>query len=194
MSARIRPALIAAFLAGFPALAAEPGFGGQFNLAFPMGREADRLHMDGRPGLGLGLQVPIEFDSGHVLKPRLDYLAFNRNSQGSSYRQHSLVALAEYNHFFTGNVRDGAYLIAGLGFHSTDRKVSGNFANLGLPAAGRTSTGLAYDLGVGLALNRTVSLELRYLGMSLNEVRSQGQVVDPGFQGNNLVASVGFSF
>ena len=30
--------------------------------------------------------------------------------------------------------------------------------------------------------------------MSLNEVRSQGQVVDPGFQGNNLVASVGFSF
>ena len=194
MSARLRSALIATGLATMPAVAAEPGFGGQFNLAFPTGREADRDHLDGKPGLGLGIQVPIEFDGGRVLKPRLDYLAFSRNSQGTSYRQNSLVALAEYNHYFSGINRDGAYLIGGLGFHSTERKVSGNFQNLGLPAASRTSTGLAYDLGLGLALNRTAALEIRFLGLGLNELRSQGRVVDAGFQGNSVVASLSVTF
>ena len=194
MSARLGTTLIAAALAAAPAAAGEPGFGGQFNLAFPMGREADRWHMDGKPGLGLGLQVPIEFGGGHVLKPRLDYLVFSRDSQGSSYKQNALVALADYNRYFTDNVRDGAYLLAGLGFHSTGRKLSGNFGNLGLPAASRTGTGLAYELGVGLALTRSVALELRYLGLGLNDVSSQGRVVDGGFQGSSLIASVGFSF
>jgi len=194
MSARLRTALIAAGLAAIPAVAAEPGFGAQFNLAFPMGREADRDHMDGKPGLGLGLQVPIDFEGGRVLKPRLDYLAFSRNAQGASYRQNSLVALAEYNHYFGGTSREGAYLIGGLGFHSTERKVSSNFRGLGLPAASRTSTGLAYDLGLGLALNRSTALELRFLGLGLNEVRTQDRVVDGGFQANSVVASLSLTF
>ena len=88
----------------------------------------------------------------------------------------------------------GTYLIGGLGFHSTERKVSGNFQNLGLPAASRTSTGLAYDLGLGLALNRTAALEIRFLGLGLNELRSQGRVVDAGFQGNSVVASLSVTF
>lgn len=188
-----RPALaLLPALASAPLLAYETHFGLQGHLAVPTGTFGDAGHLDRKAGLGLGLEVPIDFGRGHVLRPNLDYLSFSRDSAGVSYRAEALVLMADYNYHFSG-AREGAYFIAGLGVHSTRRDATRNFGAVPYKADS-TGTGLAYDLGVGYAFTPNVSMEMKYLGLAMNRLNFRGMGSDGGFMGNSVVLSVGLTF
>lgn len=183
---------MAILLHAVPAGASEPHFGLQAHGAFPAGTLGDDRHLDGRIGLGLGFQVPVDFGAGHVLRPKLDYLVLNRNSGGIRYKVDSLQLMVDYNYYLEDR-REGAYFIGGLGMHSTRRDVTRSFNAIHVTNSG-TSTGLCYNAGMGYAFNRNLAVELKYLGIDLSRFDFKGQPSDPSYMGNSLVASFSFTF
>jgi opacity protein-like surface antigen len=129
-----------------------------------------------------------------VLRPKLDYLAFRRDGGGVRYRTDSILLMADYNYYLTEE-REGAYLIGGLGLHHTRRDVSRNLLVPGTATADVGTTGLAYNLGLGLALSKNAALELKYLGMDMNALKyKQPGVTEGGFMGNGVVLSLSYTF
>ncbi len=193
MSRTLRMLLSAPLLAAAPLAAAEASFGGQINLAKPVGTFSDSGHLDGRMGFGLGIQVPVDFGAGHVLRPRLDYLAFSRGGGNDRYKSDSLVVMADYT-YFVAQEAEGGYLIGGLGFHSTRLDVGKRFGPT-QASAKSTRTGLAYAVGLGYAFNRNVTAEVKFLGLDMGRLDySLPGTSDAGFMGNSIVASLGFRF
>lgn len=192
MSNRLHALAFLPLLASAPLAASETTFGFQGNLAIPTGTFGDHAHLDRKVGLGLGLQMPVDFGGGHVLRPTLDYLALSRDSAGVNYKADALVLLANYNFHFAGE-KEGAYLIAGLGLHSTRRTVTRTFA--AVPVKNDTTdTGLAYNVGLGYGFTRNVALEVKYLGLNLGSLGFGVAGSDGSFMGNSVVVSVGLTF
>lgn len=193
MSLHPRMLLLAPLLATAPLAAAEASFGGQIHLAKPLGTFSDAGHLDNRLGFGVGIQVPVDFGAGHVLRPKLDYLTFNRGSGDRRYKADSFLLMADYNYFIAEEA-EGAYLIAGLGFHSTRLDAARTFGPLS--ASGRrTHSGLAYNVGLGYAFNKNVGVELKYLGMDMGELSyNLPRTYDTGFMANSIVGTLSFKF
>lgn len=193
MSLRPCMLLFVPLLGSAPMVAAEAAFGAQAHLAKPMGTFSNGGHLDNRIGLGLGIQVPVDFGAGHVLRPRLDFMSFSRNSGDIRYKTDSVLLLADYN-YYVAEERDGAYLIAGIGLHSTRLDATKPVGPL--KANGRmTTTGFAYNVGLGYAFNRNVAMELRYQGMDMGALNyNLGRAGDSAYMANSLVGSIGFTF
>ncbi|WP_306600677.1 outer membrane beta-barrel protein [Geothrix sp. 21YS21S-2] len=193
MSLRPRMLLLAPFLAAAPLAAAEASFGGQIHLAKPLGAFSDSGRLDNRLGFGLGIQAPVDFGAGHILRPKLDYLAFSRGGGDRRYKADSLLLMADYT-YFVAEEAEGGYLIAGLGFHSTRLDAAKTFGPV--TARGRkTHNGLAYNVGLGYAFNRNVGMEVKYLGMDMGELGyNLPGAYDAGFMANAIVGTLSFRF
>lgn len=185
--------LCLASLVAVPAAAADTTFGLQAHLAVPTGTFGNAAHLDGRIGYGLGFHAPIDFGAGHVLRPRLDYLSWTRDGNGIRYKIDSLVVMADYNYFFTEDRGDGAFLIAGLGLHSTRRDTARTYQGT-VRKSDTGASGLAYNLGVGYAFSRNVTLDVKYLGMDMKRQDYGAGGSDSGFMGQSVVATVGVTF
>ena len=181
-------------LAALSLRAVEVDLGLQAYGALPLGTFGDSAHLDRRPGLGLGLQVPIDLGEGHVLRPKLDFLTFRRNSDGFTYRTDSWVLMADYLYYLTGE-KEGIYLLGGAGLHTTRRDFSWLLAGQPARGDGRT-TGFAYNVGLGYAISPSMGVELRFLGMDMG--RLDGTVprgfTDPRFTGNALTLAFSITF
>lgn len=191
-----RSALLACTLAVLPALASDStsftAFGIQAHIAHPTGGLGSNDNLDRKTGLGLGLQMPIELGDGHVLRPKVDFLSYNRDDSGIRYKVESLSLLLDYN-FFPEFRREGAYFIAGAGLHSTRRDATRTFAGTAVSASD-SGSGFAYNVGLGYAFNPNVALELKYMGLDLGDLRFNGQTPDKSFMANSVVASLSFLF
>jgi hypothetical protein len=193
MSLHPRMLFLPPLLAAAPLSAAEASFGGQIHLAKPLGTFADAGHLGDRLGFGLGIQVPVDFGAGHMLRPKLDYLAFNRGSGDRRYKADALLLMADYT-YFVAEAAEGGYLIAGLGFHSTRLDATKTFGPLAASGV-RTHTGLAYNVGLGYAFNRNVGMEVKYLGMDLGELGyNVPGAYDAGYMANSIVGTLSFRF
>jgi len=189
---RLRSKLAAPFLAALPVLGVDTSFGIQAHVATPTGTFGNVDHLDRKVGLGLGFQLPLDFGGGQVLRPKLDYLSFSRDSDGIRYKSDSFIISADYNYYMSQE-KEGAYFIAGLGLHSTRVDASRVF-DLVSGSSDRSKTGLYYNVGLGYAFNRTFALEVKYLGMDMGQVVYKPAGVDPSFMGNAIVASASFTF
>ena len=107
-------------------------------------------------GLTLGLNVGVEFQGGHVLRPRLD-IARASNKYDSNFTLNTTFLGADYNYFVSGKAADGFYLIAGLGFSNT--KLEYDFGG-GTASDNKSALGLA--LGMGYQFTPLVGADLRY--------------------------------
>ena len=192
MSNLLRTLSLSACLAPLPVLGWDGTLGLQAHIVKPMGRLAEPGHLDDRPGYGFGIQLPMDFGGGHVLRPRVDYFVDSKDSQGVKYRLNTLTVLAEYN-FCLDRYGQGPYVIAGAGLNGSRRDLKGlvpgetGFTDV-------STTGLAYAFGVGWAFNGSVGVEVRYLGAELGDFRYRDVDWDPRFTGNLLVGSLTFTF
>jgi hypothetical protein len=193
MRTSISSLLMPLLLAAAPLAAAEPTLGFQASFALPTGRLGDASHLDRKAGLGLGFSVPVDFGAGHMLRPRLDYLAFRRNGDKVEYRTDSMLLMADYNYFFEEE-RRGTYAIAGLGLHSTRRKAVRPFGPI-TARADEGTTGLACSLGIGHHFTPNAALEVRWLGMDMGQLGFKNSANrDAGFMGSAVVASFAYTF
>jgi opacity protein-like surface antigen len=194
MPFRLRSTLLLSLLTTVPALASDAftNFGIQAHVAHPTGTLGNATNLDRKTGLGLGLQLPITLGEGHVLRPKVDYLACNRETGGSRYKLETLSLLVDYT-FYPEYRREGVYFIAGAGLHSSRRDLTRSFAGVALDASD-SGSGLAYNLGMGYAFNPNVALELKYLGLDQGDMKFAGQPAEKGFMGNAVVASLSFLF
>lgn len=146
-------ALVAASLA-MPATAQDLRFGVQAHASLPMGDLKDAV--DSKAGIGVGLHLTVDFGQGHVLRPRLDYVAFpDATVYSVKNRVNDLSLGADYLYMIEG--RTGCYVLGGLSANrwKFDAEVGGlSFST--------STTKLGYALGTGYAFNENVSLELRF--------------------------------
>jgi hypothetical protein len=192
-----RPAKPWAFLAaaGIAAslAAADRALGVQVHAVRPLGVLGDGAHLDRRPGTGLGLGLPLDFGPGRVLRPRVDYLAFRRERAGVIHQADSLLLMVDYDHHLRPAAH-GVYLVAGVGLHSTRRKVE-RPAGAGRTKADAGTTGLAYGFGAGFPLGRRGALEVRWLAMDMDALPFRGPgMPEPRFQAEALMASLLWKF
>ena len=181
-------------LAVLPATGAEVDFGIQGSVALPTGAFGDADHLDRKPGFGLGIQAPIDFGDGHVLRPRLEYLGFRRNSGEINYKADSYLLMADYNYHVTGD-REGVYFLGGLGLHHTRRSVTRPLVGASITGSSST-TGLAYNVGLGYAFSRNAALEVKYLAMHMGAL-GLGKVARTGLEDSAFAAKgvqVSFSY
>jgi opacity protein-like surface antigen len=190
------PLLLLPLLGALPVQAMEMAFGLQGNVAMPIGSFGDTNHLDRRAGFGLGVQAPMDFGDGHVLRPRLDYLSMRRNSDDIFYRTDSWLFMAEYNGHLSG-YKEGVFLIGGLGLHHTRRDASRPL-NGASSVCQDATTGLAYDLGVGYAFNRNLALDVKYLGLSMGEMTyskvGRTALYETAFSAGTVMVSLGYTF
>jgi len=192
MSKLLSCVALLALVAASPARATDLTVGLQGHFAIPSGKAADNTHLDGKTGFGLGLNFPVDLGNGHVFRPKVDYIAFNRETMGITSKSDTISVIADYNYYFAGQ-RQGAYLIAGLGYNSTKREISGTVYGL-KASVDATTSGLAYNFGLGFAFNKTVALELKYMGADLPDFKYNGYTVDTSYTANAIVASVSITF
>jgi opacity protein-like surface antigen len=194
MPFRQRLLLLVPLLAVTPARAVETSFGLQAQVFRPIGEFGDLSRLDRKFGFGVGFQVPVDFGSGQVLRPRFDYLDLGRDDSNGRYHSASAILSVDYNHYFEG-VREGAYLIGGLGLHSTRRDIRRSFAGKEVTSDGNT-TGLYYNVGLGYAFNTNFGVELTYVGLAMPRVDFPAATLpsEPRFTGHGLSAAVSFTF
>lgn len=168
---RLRNILPLVALLAAPAFAQDVHFGLSAGVNKAMG-DAKDLGFD-KIGLGIGVDLGIEFKGGHVLRPRLDYTK-------TSHKDFSDVTLAtttfgvDYNYFVSGKAAEGFYLIAGIGRANT--KVE-------YPGGSDSESGMAYAAGFGFNFTQLVGANLRYTSAKADALRN-----------NALNASVTFRF
>jgi hypothetical protein len=178
--------------------------GAQITVSKPQG-DLDTL-MDGRAGLGIGAHLFIDLDHGHALVPRVDYVAYERNTDYSygynaSYDEYvditkikaELFSIGvDYNYFFSGRANKGLYVAAGVAYVSGKLTVDGDvydnsaYSNYSESASdSETKTALGYSVGGGFMFNPHMGVEVKYHNVSF----------DTGLYGYNLDApSVNASF
>jgi hypothetical protein len=149
--------LILALGTAFCLSAAEPHFGAQAALSFPVSNLGD----DGYVGLQLGGHGRWYFRQGHGLMARAD-LAFYGSNQGTSVTAWGVAA--DYTYHLEQRPT-GAYLLAGLShinYHASYVNHTYNDGNLG------------FDLGAGYDLDNHLGLQVRYTSTSLDHNRTYG--------------------
>lgn len=185
-----RTALILLLAAGGVLSAQAPlRFGIQGHFASPTGKASDKDHLDGKAGYGFGLQFPVDFGGGNVFRSKVDYFQFSRTDYGINTTSKVITVLADYNHYFQGRSGAGPYLIAGLGYNSTKREYS--YRSL---SVGATTGGLAYNFGLGFAVNPNFGFEVKYMGSELQDLKIEGLLVDKAFTANATVISLVVTF
>ncbi|HJW73356.1 MAG TPA: porin family protein [Geothrix sp.] len=157
---RLRNLLPILALTAAPAFAQDAHFGLQAGISMPQSDAKD--FVDSKMGLGLGLNVGIEFTGGHVLRPRLDFTRTKGtlNELGVSFDNTVTTTTLgmDYNYFVSGKATEGFYLIAGLGFAKT--KVEASVPGFG--SASDSKNALAIALGAGFQFTPMVGADLRY--------------------------------
>jgi opacity protein-like surface antigen len=166
---RLRNILPLVALLAVPAMAQDAHFGFSVGISSPMGGGSDQTNfsdislkdgVDKKIGFTLGANVGIEWQGGHVLRPRLDYTHHNGDAfgvSGNDLTVNSFQLGADYNYFVSEKASDGFYLLVGVGYANT--KVSGN----AVAGASTTSkSAFARGTGVGYEFTPMVGAELRY--------------------------------
>lgn len=152
---RLSMSLLVAAAAFTSAQAQELRYGVQAHVSLPLGDLKDVV--DNKPGIGGGVHMTVDFGQGHVLRPRLDYLAFP-NATISTVRNkvNELSLGVDYLYMMEGNT--GFYLTGGLAANrwSVQTDVSG------LDSFSSNTTKLGYALGAGYAFNENLGLEARF--------------------------------
>jgi opacity protein-like surface antigen len=160
---RLRNILPLVALLAVPAVAQDAHFGFSVGLSSPMGGGSStdislKDAVDSKIGFTAGVNVGIEWQGGHVLRPRLDYTHHNGDAFGVSGADVTVNAFqlgADYNYFVSEKASDGFYLLVGVGYANT--KVSGN----GVGNSDNKSA-FAWGAGVGYEFTPMVGAELRY--------------------------------
>jgi hypothetical protein len=197
MNSAFKEILLLALAAGsIPSLAQESGFGLQAHLAMPLGKIADSEHLDQKNGLGVGIYFPVYVpcECGWVLRPKLDYLRSNRQSQGITARISTLSVIVDVNFYLSGSPFWGPYLIAGVGLNSSKRELGGSLYGLPSTTAGSSDFSLAYNVGLGYQFSRAFQGEVKYFGADLKDFTYMGRVVEAGYLGKSVVLSIGRTF
>lgn len=137
--------------------AAEPRFGAQAALSFPVSNLSD----DGNVGLQLGGHARWHFKQGHGLMARADVAFYGSNNDTSV---NAWGVAADYTYHVEQRPQ-GLYLLAGLShlnYHASYNNHTWNDGNLG------------FDLGAGYDLDKHLGLQVRYTSTSLDHNRTYG--------------------
>jgi hypothetical protein len=143
----------------FSLAAAEPHFGAQAALAFPVSDLGD----DGYVGLQLGGHGRWYFKNGHGLMARAD-VSFYGSNKGTDVTGWGVGA--DYT-FHVDQRPTGVYLLAGLShinYHASYSNRTWNDGNLGI------------NLGAGYDLDSHLGLQVRYTSTSLDHNRTYGSL------------------
>lgn len=157
-------------------------YGVQVHISSPTGdlREA----VDSKPGIGLGAHMTVDFGQGHVLRPRLDYVAFPDATvfDGVKNQVNELSLGADY--LFKIQEVEGLYLLGGLSANrwKFDSEVVGH------GTFSTSSTKLGFALGTGFSFNDNVSAEVRFTVTKFDSRTVSGQ------NANALQAAVLYRF
>ena len=151
-----RLALTALLAAGPFASAQELRYGVQAHVSLPVGDLKDAV--DSKPGLGLGAHLTVDLGQGHVLRPRLDYVAFPDANvfEGVKNKMSDLSFGVDY--LFQVEGATGFYVTGGLSAHRWNAEVEVS----GLGTFSSNTTKLGYAAGVGYAFNANVNAEARF--------------------------------
>lgn len=150
-----RVALGILFSASVALTAQDLKYGLQAHVTLPLGDLKDTV--DSKPGIGLGAHMTVDFGQGHVLRPRVDFIAFpDATVFDVKNKVNNLSLGADYLYVFEG--KTGFYVLGGLAVNRW--KVDAELPGIGPLTV--TTTKLGYALGGGFAFNEQVSAELRY--------------------------------
>lgn len=130
-------------------------YGVQGHISLPMGDLKDAV--DDKAGIGGGVHMTVDFGQGHLLRPRLDYMAFPDATvySGITNQVNDLSLGLDYLYMLEG--KTGFYVTGGL---SANRwKVQADVSGLSYH---NNTTKLGYALGAGYAFNENLSLEARF--------------------------------
>jgi opacity protein-like surface antigen len=154
---RLRHTLPLLALVAAPAFAQGVHFGLQAGISLPQGDVKDAV--DSKMGLSIGLNLGVELNGGHVLRPRLDYTS-TKGTPADLGIDHTVTTTAigaDYNYFVSGKAAEGFYLIGGLGFATTKSELSA----FGMSVS-ESKSAMSLALGGGYQFNSLVGMELRY--------------------------------
>jgi len=160
-------------------------FGAQVSLALPLGDAGEKIFLNHRPGLGLGLHGLWSFHPRMALMPRVDVTLYQRDDDGNgvlpvsfkgSMTLKDIKVGVDYNIVFSN---PAIYGIAGLGYSSFEWAIISTDTVLT-----RENKGAIYfSLGVGYTMLEHFLAELRYTHASYTDVGSSS-----GFKGNTFTA------
>jgi hypothetical protein len=148
---RLRHLLPVLALVAAPAFAQEAHFGLQAGLSLPMADLKAKDQADAKMGYTLGLNVGLEFNGGHVVRPRLDYTTHDSNYSGLKITNTAFGV--DYNYFVGGKAAQGFFVIGGLGYAKT--KVEFSTMN-------ESKSALALAVGGGFQFTPLIGMDLRY--------------------------------
>ena len=172
---RLRTILPLLAMLAAPAMAQDAHFGLQAGINFPMGGSSNvngtgsysvsaKDAVDSKIGFNIGINVPINFDGGHTLRPRLDYTHFSGSAADSLFgpgsgvdgKIDSTFIGADYLYHFSGK-SDGGYVLVGAGYDHSKLEFSANGASVD-----DSKSAFAWALGGGWQVNPMFGVELRY--------------------------------
>lgn len=138
------------------AQAEDPRFGVQVHGNIPTGDLKDAV--DSKLGVGAGAHVTFDLGSGHVIRPRLDYVFFPEATVSTIKNKVNSLSIGADYLYFLAEKPEGFYVTAGLGFHHW--KVDATAAGV---SVSDTSNKPGFSAGVGYNFNSTFGAEFRYL-------------------------------
>jgi len=149
-------------LVAAPSFAQEAHFGAQVGVSFPQGDLKDTDTMGNKLGYTAGINLGLEFQGGHVLRPRMDYTQYKRTdtaifAEPIDLKITTLFCGADYSYFVGGKADQGFYLLAGLGYTNTKTAVSGSTYN-----SSQSKGAFAYAVGAGFQFTPMIGAEVRY--------------------------------
>lgn len=175
-SSRFGTTLVALLaLSGAASLKAQDAhFGVQAGLNFNMGGSSNvngntdlsvsNKDAAGSTGFSVGLSVPIDFNGGHTIRPRIDYTRNSGTASDSLFgtggidgKVTSTFFGADYLYHFSQK-NDGGYVLAGLGMANSKLTFSDNNGN----SLDASKTAFAWSIGGGYQFTPMVGAELRY--------------------------------
>lgn len=180
----------ALFLSSIPTRAEEPRFGVQVHGNAPTGTLKDVV--GNKLGLGGGVHMTFDLGQGHLLRPRVDFMAFPEASLASGFAEthnkvQDLSAGVDYLYFLDGKP-EGLYLTAGLALHRW--KVDSSTPGMGWSMSD-TSRKAGFAVGLGYNFNASVGGELRFTS-SVSPDSNQGNT--PFRTGTAIQAGITFRF
>lgn len=135
-----------------------------FNVGMSMPQGDLKKDMNNKIGYTVGFWVPIEFNGGHTIRPRVDFSSVNATVTDPYYHfvdgTHKVTTTtfgADYLYNINGKAGDGFYILAGVGYSKTQWVSDATWDN--------SSTGIsaiAFGVGIGYEFTPMLGAELRY--------------------------------
>ena len=201
---RLRTILPLVAMLAVPAMAQDVHFGINAGLNFPQGGGSNVVGsggydisakdaVDSKLGFAIGINVPINFDGGHTLRPRIDYThnsgtpSDNLFPSGSGVdgKAESTFIGADYLYHFSGK-NDGGYVVGGLGYAHSKLEFTAGGASLN-----DSKSAFAWTLGGGWQINPMFGAELRYTS---TEPTLNFNGADFKFKNDGFVLAATFTF